>query len=288
MKLLQEKVVCYFPHPVNKCQKQLTIQIPAGELGAELGINSDNKLCVTNVLRPDSLLHPDDILEKLDKQPFENDIQTTMRKLYKSSHKQNRKLTIQRLVDGKKSSKKKDQWRNSEAKEILLNGLIDGNIPLSKAEMAPEDVYALHAAFQKFPYTNFRTNLNNLCKDIAGQKQNTQIDESRLAHDRALMKREMTQRGYAFWPESEAKQLLIQDLKDGIHNILKPKELHQTRPQFLQFPLSVFRDHIHQELRALRERPYWLHKKKMKQKQARGEDIVDANGEDSGAGGRLY
>ena len=38
----------------------------------------------------------------------------------------------------------------------------------------------------------------------------------------------------------------------------KPKELWVTRPEYKAYPLNVFRDHIQQELRARRERPYWM------------------------------
>jgi predicted RNase H-like nuclease (RuvC/YqgF family) len=45
---------------------------------------------------------------------------------------------------------------------------------------------------------------------------------------------------------------------------MKPKELWKSRDQYLEFPLDVFRDHIHQEKRKQREAPYWVVKRNKK------------------------
>ena len=69
---------------------------------------------------------------------------------------------------------------------------------------------------------------------------------------------------------------------------MKPEVLWKSRKVYQEFPERVFCFHIHQELRNQKGKPYWLHKKQMKEKQARGENIADYRGDDEGAGGRLY
>lgn len=290
MKLLQEKIVCYFPPPVSKNQKQLMIQIPTGDVGADLALNDENKICVTAILKPDSLLQVNDILVKLNKQQLPKNIHEVKRLFIESSGKVGRKLTVLRLVQCDPKSAKANQWRNSHAKEILLNKLMDGTIPLTKEELGPNEVYKLHAEFQEFPYINFRTNLNSLRKEVKAQKAKTMVDEAALQHDRGITRRTISQRGYPFWPLSEARELLIQDLQEMKNASIKmtAKVLHSSRAEYQVYPLPAFRDYIGQELRSLNERPYWLHKKKMKQKLSRGENIVDYKGEDQGAGGCLY
>lgn len=180
-------------------------------------------------------------------------------------------------------------WRDSRARELLFEGLAAGTIPLTSHEMLPRDVYSLHEEFKNFKYANFRTNLNNLRKNLLERKQTSKFDEKALQHDRQIVNRgSQNQRGYPFWPKSDASKLLESDLKGGQHLQSKPEILYMTRPEYQMFPISVFRDHVHQELRQQRERPYWLHKKQQKQKQARGENILEDKGEDNEACTVLY
>ena len=59
--------------------------------------------------------------------------------------KEKRKIEVSRLVN----AKKKISWRNSKAKEILLQHLISGTIPIDSREMKPDDVYQFDPEFKK-------------------------------------------------------------------------------------------------------------------------------------------
>lgn len=180
-------------------------------------------------------------------------------------------------------------WHDSRAKAILLKGLEDGTIPLTVAEIGPKDVFKMDPEFQKYKYENFRTNLNTLRKATKSRKVNSAFDEDALQKDRQIVQRDtITQRGYPFWPESDARKLLERDLKEGRHLRMTPKILHMTRPEYRIFPLSVFRDHIHQELRCQRERPYWNYKKSQKKRQRQGIDLTEYKGQNKEAGNILY
>lgn len=45
---------------------------------------------------------------------------------------------------------------------------------------------------------------------------------------------------------------------------MKPKKLWNTKKEYKEFPLDVFRNHIHQEKRFQREGPYWQLKRNTK------------------------
>ena len=93
-------------------------------------------------------------------------------------------------------------------------------------------------------------------------------DEAALAHDLALGIRK-NNKPYPRWQGSEAEGLLKLDIDNGLNQIMRPKALRASRPQYLQFPLDVFRNHIYQETRARMERPYWLARKKEKEEEKR-------------------
>ena len=70
-------------------------------------------------------------------------------------------------------------------------------------------------------------------------------------------------RGYPPWETSQAKKLLRKDVGDKKHDNVFPKKLWETRPEYMMFPLHVFRGHIHQEHISQVGRGYWLHKKQL-------------------------
>ena len=51
---------------------------------------------------------------------------------------------------------------------------------------------------------------------------------------------------------------------------MTPKLLYETRAEYKKFDQKIFRKHIYQESRNLRDSNYWLVKKKKKEKKARG------------------
>jgi hypothetical protein len=61
----------------------------------------------------------------------------------------------------------------------------------------------------------------------------------------------------------------------GKANSMKPKELWKTRKEYKEFPLYVFRNHVHQEKRAQRETPYWIVKRNKKGLRKHNEHVKD-------------
>ena len=61
-----------------------------------------------------------------------------------------------------------------------------------------------------------------------------------------------------------ARNLLKRDVKSGVANVKKPKELWGTRHKYKEFPLGVFRNHIHQEKRRQQEELGYFQKRNKK------------------------
>ena len=79
----------------------------------------------------------------------------------------------------------------------------------------------------------------------------------------------ITPREYPRFDNSDAKKLLAKDVQENKHKEAQPIVFHQSRPEYLQFPLNVFRKHIYQEEYAQKGRSYWMHKKKVQQEKKR-------------------
>lgn len=75
------------------------------------------------------------------------------------------------------------------------------------------------------------------------------------------------------WHGSGAEKLLKEDVRNDLHKKKKPKDLRETRDEYKEFKLKVFRGHIYQEDRNKKESLYWNVKKekKKKKKQAKRE-----------------
>ncbi|KAL3922635.1 MAG: hypothetical protein SGILL_002105 [Bacillariaceae sp.] len=124
--------------------------------------------------------------------------------------------------------------------------------------------------FMQYPEARFVSNLKNLKESIAKDKDATEFDEAAYLHDLKLFPRsEMSVRGYKRWDRSAAQKLLRKDVKLKRYLVpvkLKPQEFQKTRPEYLEFPLEIFRKHIYQEEYAQIGRSYWMAKKEAKKK----------------------
>lgn len=152
-------------------------------------------------------------------------------------------------------------WRYSEAKKLLLKDIEDRKVT---AESDAETVHNSRPQYKLYKLENFRSNLNRYLKDRKEGIERANSDDAALNHDEALGLRK-NNKPYPRWQGSMAEELLKKDLDDGKYEEKHPSKLRATRPEFKAYPKKVFRDHIQQELRARRERPYWLARRAEKQ-----------------------
>jgi hypothetical protein len=152
--------------------------------------------------------------------------------------------------------KKEMTWKDSEAKRLLIQDLMSGEIPLDPKEMEPAQVYLQRPEFASlFAYERFRDRLRDLRAQIRASNHCARSDSAALAHDRRIYpKKTYNHRGEPRWEGSEAERLLKLDIDKGKNKSLKPIDLHQSRNEYKMYPLTVFRKHIDQEERR-RKKP---------------------------------
>jgi hypothetical protein len=147
--------------------------------------------------------------------------------------------------------KKEVKWFSSKAKSMLRDDILAGNV---HDKMCPNRVYQSRAEFQKFPFDRFKPNLKSLLDKIKLERKRMGEDVKAYGHDMALLvknlKEDQADNPTAVvtmpWHMSEAKKLLQQDIADGRHTAMKPKELYNSREEYKVYALKTFRDHIYQ------------------------------------------
>ena len=150
--------------------------------------------------------------------------------------------------------KKPVPWRNSKAKKLLRKDIIKGKCD----GKGPQEVYKMRPEYKPYVYERFRDNLRALRAKIKEEQELAAFDMAALAHDLAIYPTpDASPHGYPRWAGSEAERKLKLAITEGTHKDMTPLHLHQSEPEFDEFPLRVFRNHLYQELRSRAERAYW-------------------------------
>jgi hypothetical protein len=143
-------------------------------------------------------------------------------------------------------------WKHSIAKKLLEEDLCAGKIPLESDEMTSKEVYLQRPEFSEFcEYKDFPRHLRELRKQISRKNERASIAAAAVSHDRRIYPKEVASiTGKVRWEGSEAERLLRLDMDEGKHEAMAPRLLYAERREYREFPLHVFRGHIHQEKRT--------------------------------------
>jgi hypothetical protein len=163
---------------------------------------------------------------------------------------------------------KMTKWKHSDEKEQLKLDILSGVV---SPEMRPSVVYNMHdGIYHKFEYVNFQSNLRNLRSAINSSRIAAHEDEIALRTTFQRWRHEPGEEQYPAWHKSDAKELLLEDIASGATEGLKPAEVHQLRPEYQDYPLKVFRDHLIKETKNPLVKAYWENQKELtKQKKKR-------------------
>jgi hypothetical protein len=154
------------------------------------------------------------------------------------------------------------KWEKSRAKALLRQAIVDGKVTRA---MKRRQVYEMEPEYQEYEFKNFSRNCGTLLNEYEKNYTRANADAAALVHDRTIhpVGPETAKGcGYPRWQGSDAQRLLKEDIDAGRHKDREPQELRQTRMEYQAFPLTVFRDHIHQETRSRLGRSYWFNKNK--------------------------
>jgi hypothetical protein len=157
-----------------------------------------------------------------------------------------------------------EPWKTSKAKKILSSLILDGTVT---AESDTDVVYNSQEEFQQYNIRSFKTNLRNLIAGLKLKEERAFFDNAAIEHHLLHFPRpQLTNRNYPFWDTSSAMTLLAEDINEGLHQQMTPSQLRNTQPEYQEFPLDVFRRHIHQEKRRRIQSNFALFKKEQKRK----------------------
>jgi hypothetical protein len=149
-------------------------------------------------------------------------------------------------------------WKTSKEKELLKKDIEDGVV--STQDQA-RSVYDMHnGVYHRFPYENFRNNLRNLLKTSEKSQTAANRDAAALVVAQAVIEARDNARDedeYPSWYFSDGRRLLLQDLQSGILEGKRPIAIHQSRPEYLVFPLKIFRDNYYKEKQRPVTKAYW-------------------------------
>ena len=165
---------------------------------------------------------------------------------------------------------KKWKWKTSEEKETLRLDIMKGRL---LDDVAPEIVYNMHdGIYHKFPFIRFKANLINLRAAIQKNRIETQEDKVTLRNtlNQRPLRAEIHPPPYPKWDDSAAQNLLLVDIQSGTTLEMKPAVLWRTRPEYQDFPLNVFRNHIYKETTKPLAKAYWEHQRFLSLQKKRG------------------
>jgi hypothetical protein len=145
-----------------------------------------------------------------------------------------------------------EKWETSKAKKLLMDDIKSNTVT---ADMRPKEVQKMRNEYAAINYNLFSSRLRNLRKQITTQQERSENNKKAHDHDRKLYPIGLfDSSGLPRWHGSSAAVLLKEDLLAGRYTIGQPKVLYQSRAEYQRFPLTVFRRHIHQQIKTEK---YW-------------------------------
>jgi hypothetical protein len=151
----------------------------------------------------------------------------------------------------------KIKWRNSKAKRLLYQAMMDGRVTLDKDDlgdggekMTLRAIYVLEAEFAEYNYDKFSHRVSSLRKTITDAESRAEQDQEAYdnftaSHPPSLY----SHKGYMQWQGSDAQKQAIEDIKKGLHKSMAKFDLWQKRDVYYEnFPLKEWRDKLNQEI----------------------------------------
>jgi hypothetical protein len=165
------------------------------------------------------------------------------------------------------------KWIHSKEKENLKDDIINGVV---SETMHAREVYEMrNGSYHKFPYHRFQDNLKNLRKAIQMARDSAREDEIAFGNVMREWPRQEeagATRTYPPWHNSRAKALLLEDIEAGIIDGYCPSIVRQTRPEYMEYPPQVFRDHLNKEKKKPEIKAYWEHQRALAKAKKQGRE----------------
>ena len=179
---------------------------------------------------------------------------------------------------------KVEQWYTS-AKKVsvgykLLHELHMDPIKHRVHNMTAEEIWQLHPKFKCYPIADFKKHNKNMI--ILTRKKRKQIkkEEKALMQDWiAFPRKSTTGRNVPFWDTHIASSMLKEDESDGTAKKISPKALWESREEYQEFPLAIFRKHIYQERSKQLSAAFWQHTRNKVAQKLHAEEVGEMKAE---------
>ena len=171
-------------------------------------------------------------------------------------------------------------WRKSEARQIIIDDLRSGRLPLDAAELTADEAWDLQYVhmpeFATVVFSQFKKRLKDHRKQIARQVGSSLHQYQAFQRDRQIHPRQThNRRGELVFDLSPAKELLVNDVKAEKHIEMTPEDLFWSRQEYYEhFKLDYFRRRLRQQVRASKFN-YYLQWKQACKAEKRGKKSQD-------------
>lgn len=142
---------------------------------------------------------------------------------------------------------------------------MDGSIPPTMTPEAVRQVEPHRVEHEKWPLKNWKSNLANLRSAISRDRMRMARDARDYGHDKKIVMNKRNEAGVPTpWHKTDCPKLLKQDIDAGKHLTMHPRDMYNDpeRPQYRKFELSVFRNHVYQEIDCRPKREMRFERKK--------------------------
>jgi hypothetical protein len=153
-------------------------------------------------------------------------------------------------------AKKQNSWRNSAVKEMLRDDILAGKTEDKTAKA----VRNMRPEYWEMEEKMFEQRFYRLRLDLLKEKKRSDRDYAAFKSDLLIYQQLMPSSTKPHWNTHPAKTLLDEDIDAGRTTFdaeWKPKDLWATRPEYLEFELTVFRKHVHQALKSRANAKVW-------------------------------
>ena len=145
---------------------------------------------------------------------------------------------------------KKINWRNSEARNILLADVEDGAL---KENVLVEDAWEFYKhlpAFSEVPFGQFKKQLKAHRDQVCIRKERLGDEEAALKQFKKLNPRKThNNKGEPVFDMMPGKMLLRKDIEEGKHLEMTVNDFYNSRKEYTCITKSKFKERVHQEKR---------------------------------------
>jgi hypothetical protein len=164
-------------------------------------------------------------------------------------------------------------WANSEARTIIVQDLKDGILSLDYRVTSVQQAWEYYSTLPEFCivcYMQFREKLSAHRRALIKAGDRQRLEEAAVERDRRLRPvQKYNAKGVLRYDLSATRLLLREDVKNGRHNLMTAAALKSSRPEYDEYSMRGFREHVTQEVKYQKFGNYLSNKRKKDEQEKR-------------------